>query len=69
MNLPSSWRLTALALAAISSLTACGGSDDDPVVPEETRAQDSRNSFAPSPTDAARPRSPRRPRPPATSST
>jgi len=53
MNLPSSWRLTALALAALSSLTACGGSDDDAVVPEETRAQDSRNSFAPSPTDAA----------------
>ena len=53
MNLPSSWRLTALALAAISSLTACGGSDDDAAVPEETRAQDSRNSFAPSPTDAA----------------
>jgi hypothetical protein len=53
MNLPSSWRLTALALAALSSLTACGGSDDDDVVPEETRAQDSRNSFAPSPTDAA----------------
>jgi len=53
MNLPSSRRLTALALATLSSLTACGGGDDDPVVPEETRAQDSRNSFAPSPTDAA----------------
>ena len=53
MKLRSTGRLTALTLATISFLTACGGSDDNPVVPEETRAQDSRNSFAPSPTDAA----------------
>lgn len=45
-------RLSALALAALAGLTACGGGDDDPV-PEETRAQDSRTSFAPSAADAA----------------
>ncbi len=53
MKLRSIGRLTALALATTSFLTACGGSSNDAVVPEETRAQDSRNSFAPSPTDAA----------------
>ena len=52
MKLHSPWGLTALALASIAALTACGGSDDA-AAPEETRAQDSRNSFAPSPTDAA----------------
>jgi len=52
MTLHSPWSLTALAFASIAALTACGGSDD-PVAPEETRAQDSRNSFAPSATDAA----------------
>jgi hypothetical protein len=42
----SPWRLTALALATTSLLVACGGGDDAPA-PEETRAQDSRNSFVP----------------------
>ena len=45
MNLHSSCRLTALALASTAFLAACGGGDD-PVAPEETRAQDSR-SFSP----------------------
>ncbi|MBC8058530.1 MAG: alpha/beta hydrolase [Rhizobiales bacterium] len=53
MKLRPSRRLTTLALASLTLVTACGGSDDDPVVPEETRAQDSRNSFAPSAADAA----------------
>ena len=53
MNAHSFGRLTALALAATAFLAACGGSDDPAPVPEETRAQDSRNSFAPSATDAA----------------
>lgn len=52
MKLCSTGRLTALALATTAFLTACGGSSNDVVAPEETRAQDSRNSFAPSPTDA-----------------
>jgi hypothetical protein len=49
----SPWRLTALALASTVLLAACGGGDDDGPGPEETRAQDSRNSFAPSAADAA----------------
>ena len=51
MKLPAPGRLSAIVLAIIAGLTACGGSDD-PAPPEETRAQDARNSFAPSPTDA-----------------
>lgn len=47
MTLRSSWRLTALALASTSLLVACGGGDDDAPAPEETRAQDARNSFVP----------------------
>ncbi len=45
-------RLNALALAVATTtlLVACGGSDDGP---EETRAQDARNNFAPSASDAA----------------
>jgi len=49
----SPWRLTALALASTALLAACGGGGDSSPAPEETRAQDSRNSFAPSATDAA----------------
>ena len=49
MNLHSRWGLTALALASIAALTACGGSDD-PAVPEETRAQDSRTFTPANPT-------------------
>jgi pimeloyl-ACP methyl ester carboxylesterase len=45
MNLHPSWRLTAIALAGTAALVACGGSDDPPV-PEETRAQDTR-TFTP----------------------
>ena len=45
MNFHTSLRLTALALAGTAFLVACGGGDE-PVVPEETRAQDSR-IFAP----------------------
>jgi hypothetical protein len=45
MKLHSRWGLTTLAFASIAALTACGGSDD-PAVPEETRAQDSR-TFTP----------------------
>ena len=45
-------RASALVLATVAGLTACGGSDDSPV-PEETRAQDTRVSFAPSPAEAA----------------
>lgn len=42
---PIPWRgLSALAVAAL--LAACGGGSD-PVEPEETRVQDSRNTFAP----------------------
>ena len=52
MTYHSPWRLTALALAATSLLVACGGGDDA-AAPEETRAQDSRTSFAASATDAA----------------
>jgi hypothetical protein len=53
MKAHSIGRLTALALATTAFLVACGGSDDPAPAPEETRAQDSRNSFAPSPADAA----------------
>ena len=53
MNAHSFGRLTALALATTAFLAACGGSDDPAPAPEETRAQDSRNSFAASATDAA----------------
>jgi hypothetical protein len=45
MNVHTSLRLSALALATTAFLAACGGSDDPPA-PEETRAQDTR-SFAP----------------------
>ena len=45
MNLHTSLRLTALALASTAFLVACGGSDDPPA-PEETRPHDSR-SFTP----------------------
>ena len=44
MNLHSSIRLTALALASTAFLVACGGSDDP--APEETRAHDSRTFTA-----------------------
>jgi acetyl esterase/lipase len=52
MQLHTSLRLTALALASTAFLAACGGSDDDPVVvvPEETRAQDSRTFTVADPT-------------------
>ncbi len=54
MTLHSQWRSTALALAAASLLAACGGGGgDDGTPPEDTRAQDSRTSFAPSAADAA----------------
>ena len=53
MKLPTSGRMSAIVLASVAGLTACGGSDDVVVPPEETRAQDARNSFAPTPTDAA----------------
>lgn len=44
---PSTLRLTASALAATALLVACGGGDDPaPVVPEETRAQDTRTFTA-----------------------
>ena len=52
MNLRPSRRSTALTLACVTLLSACGGSDDDPVVPEETRAHDAR-TFAPSAATAA----------------
>jgi hypothetical protein len=45
MNFHTPLRLTALALASTAFLVACGGSDD-PVAPEETRAQDGR-TFSP----------------------
>ena len=45
MNVHTSLRLSALALASTAFLAACGGSDDPPA-PEETRAQDAR-SFSP----------------------
>lgn len=45
MNFHTPLRLTALALASTAFLAACGGSDD-PVAPEETRAQDTR-TFTP----------------------
>jgi hypothetical protein len=45
-------RLSAMVLAIAAGLTACGGNDDS-AVPEETRAHDARNSFAPSPADAS----------------
>jgi len=46
MNLHTSLRLSALALASTAFLAACGGSDDDAPAPEETRAQDTR-TFSP----------------------
>jgi hypothetical protein len=45
----SIWRLSLISTAAL--LAACGGGSD-PVVPEEARAQDSRNAFAVSAADA-----------------
>ena len=45
MNLHTSLRLSALALASTAFLAACGGSDDPPA-PEETRAQDTRTFTA-----------------------
>ncbi|RCW76294.1 alpha/beta hydrolase family protein [Pseudorhodoferax soli] len=36
-----------LSLFAAAALAACGGGDDDDNTPEETRLQDSRNSFVP----------------------
>ena len=45
MNLHTSLRLTALALASTAFLVACGGSDDA-AVPEETRPQDTRTFTA-----------------------
>jgi hypothetical protein len=50
MPMPHSFRLAAVAAAVL--LAACGGSDDEPPAPEETRAQDSRNSFVPVPINA-----------------
>jgi hypothetical protein len=49
MNLHASIRLTALAFASTAFLAACGGSDD-PIPPEETRAQDSRTFTVADPT-------------------
>lgn len=49
----SPWRLSALALATTTLLAACGGGGDGTPAPEEMRAQDARNSFAPSAADAA----------------
>ena len=46
MHHPSSFRLTALALAGAAFLAACGGVDDPVPVPEETRPQDSRTFTA-----------------------
>ena len=37
---------TAIALAAVSLIVACGGSDDPAPIPEETRAQDTRSFTA-----------------------
>ncbi len=52
MNVHSLWRLSALAVAATSFLSACGGDDGGtaPVVPEETRAQDTRTFTPANPT-------------------
>ncbi len=48
MTLPSPWRLAALALVSSTFLAGCGGGNDErSPAPEETRAQDSRNSFVP----------------------
>jgi pimeloyl-ACP methyl ester carboxylesterase len=52
MKLPTPGRLSAIVLASAVGVTACGGGDDA-VPPEETRAQDTRNSFAPSEANAA----------------
>lgn len=52
MKLPTPGRLSAVVLASVAGLTACGGGDDA-APPEETRAQDARNSFAPSDSNAA----------------
>ena len=49
-------RTSALLLAMLTGLTACGGGggdDDSAPPPEETRAQDSRTSFAPTDAQAA----------------
>ena len=54
MAVPAPGRLSAITIAIVAGLTACGGGSDDPVpAPEETRAQDARNSFAPTATEAA----------------
>ena len=37
---------TGIALAAVSLIAACGGSDDPAPIPEETRAQDTRSFTA-----------------------
>lgn len=49
MRNPSSYRFRLLAVASASAflLAACGGDDDPVQVPEETRPQDARTSFAP----------------------
>ena len=52
MKLSTPGRLSAIVLASVAGVTACGGGDDA-VPPEETRAQDARNSFAPSEANAA----------------
>ncbi|HEY9239860.1 MAG TPA: alpha/beta hydrolase [Burkholderiaceae bacterium] len=43
-------RLSAVTLASLALLTACGGSDDDTPVPEETRAHDARTFTPANPT-------------------
>jgi len=46
MPTPTPFRLATLAIASATLLAACGGDSTDPVVPEETRAHDTRSFTA-----------------------